>query len=504
MPGKTCLMAMNGATSITLTRSSNFSVGKLSMGETCCRPALLTRMSMRPKRSAATSSALVSCASLVTSQSTPIASRPPFAMPSAAARTASSLTSESATLAPSSASACAIASPMPLAAPVTKATLSFTRSDMATLPLSPALPPRRGGRGTKPFDLDSRPLERKLLRERDRLADEPAPEGEHAHHEHDPRDDGHPRPEAGQVVLQDEHDEGADGGAHHGPHPAEERHQHDLAGHVPVHVGERLGLEHHRLERSGEPRERGRDDEGEQLVPVDVVPERQRARFVLPDRAEHVPERRVDGSVDEPEAEEEDGVGEVVHRVLAVEGDEPEELPPRHALQAVVAAREVHLDGAEVDDLRQAERDHREVDPGAPDGEPADGEPEDRRHRRPEEDAELRREPPHLERVAGHVPGRAQERRVAEGEEPGVAEQQVERAGEERHAEHVHDEHRVHEVRQDQPGHRHPGEGEAHAPGRPADARARAEGDAHRYLPKSPAGRSSSTMAMTKKTTTDE
>ena len=47
--GKACLMAINGAICMILMRSSNFSVGNSSIGETCCMPALLINMSNEPK-----------------------------------------------------------------------------------------------------------------------------------------------------------------------------------------------------------------------------------------------------------------------------------------------------------------------------------------------------------------------------------------------------------------------------------------------------------------------
>ena len=51
----------------------------------------------------------------------------------------------------------------------------------------------------------------------------------------------------------------------HGAEPADQRHQHHLARHRPVDVGERGDLQHDRLGRAGEPRERRRQHEGESL-----------------------------------------------------------------------------------------------------------------------------------------------------------------------------------------------------------------------------------------------
>jgi hypothetical protein len=60
-----------------------------------------------------------------------------------------------------------------------------------------------------------------------------------------------------------------------------------------------------------------------------------------------------------------------------------------------------------------------------------------------ERDAQLGREAPDLGGVRRHVAGRAQEHRVAEGQQAAEAEQQVEGAGEQREAQHLHQEHRV-------------------------------------------------------------
>jgi hypothetical protein len=53
-----------------------------------------------------------------------------------------------------------------------------------------------------------------------------------------------------------------------GAEAADQRHQHDFAGHRPVHVGERNVLRHEHLQRSGKARERARKDEDQQLVLV--------------------------------------------------------------------------------------------------------------------------------------------------------------------------------------------------------------------------------------------
>src|SRR5918992_6173328 len=84
-------------------------------------PALLTRMSIRPKRLATSSKALSTCWALDTSHAIANASTPAASTASTVCRQASAERSSTATLAPSCASRIASAAPMPRAAPVTTA-----------------------------------------------------------------------------------------------------------------------------------------------------------------------------------------------------------------------------------------------------------------------------------------------------------------------------------------------------------------------------------------------
>src|SRR5882762_8651459 len=95
-------------------------------------PALLTRMSMLPNAATAVAMQAPTCVSSVTSMATPMALPVP---PSSDAATSAPawLRSPMTTLAPSRAKVRAISLPMPLAAPVTTATLFLRR--MGTFPL---------------------------------------------------------------------------------------------------------------------------------------------------------------------------------------------------------------------------------------------------------------------------------------------------------------------------------------------------------------------------------
>ena len=247
------------------------------------------------------------------------------------------------------------------------------------------------------------------------------------------------------------------------------------------------------------PGERGGEHEGDELVAVGLVAERERARLVLADRLQHLAERRVDRPVDEQEPAQEDREHDVVHDQRVAQVQEPEQHSARDGLDAVLAVGERGLQAEEEEHLGQRQRDHREVDALTPDGQRADREPEQRRGRGAEQDGQLGRPAPHLGRVRGDVAGRAQVRGVAEREQARVADQQVEGAREEGEAERLHQEDRVDHERAHHEGRHHHREhhGLVAQPARPAGhpglrvaLRGRhATGPARRGRPASRAGR---------------
>ena len=93
----------------------------------CSTPALLKAMSMRPNASVGRCSAAWIASLLVTSQPTASAVPPSASIDATVSRPCSSVRSAATTLAPSRANAIAVARPMPLPAPVTKATLPAKR-----------------------------------------------------------------------------------------------------------------------------------------------------------------------------------------------------------------------------------------------------------------------------------------------------------------------------------------------------------------------------------------
>ncbi len=147
------------------------------------------------------------------------------------------------------------------------------------------------------------------------------------------------------------------------------------------------------------------------LIAVDVVAEREGAGLVFADRLQDLTEGRVDDAVDEEEAREEDGGDEIIHLQRLVQVDEAEEVAARNALKAVLAAREGQLQGEEVDDLRQREGDHGEVDALTADRQRADDIAQRGGEERAREDAEERRHAHRLISVARRYRRRRRRRR---------------------------------------------------------------------------------------------
>jgi hypothetical protein len=156
--------------------------------------------------------------------------------------------------------------------------------------------------------------------------------------------------------------------------------------------------------------------------------------------------------MDQPEAGREDREHEEIHRRVVGQVDQAEEFAPRHALQTVLAAGKRQLHREEEDELGQRQGDHRQIDPGAPDRQGPEDPAEGRRHRATGQDRELGREAVRLAQPRAYIGCRTEERRVAEREQAGKAEQEVEGAREQREAQHLHQEGRVQDERGHQAG----------------------------------------------------
>ena len=108
----------------------------------------------------------------------------------------------------------------------------------------------------------------------------------------------------------------------------------------------------------------------------------------------------------------------------------PEQIAARDALQPVLTTGEWRFEGDEIDNLRQGQRDHGKVDSLPPDRQTADQIAEQSGEESPSQNPQFRGQAAGLDQVAGDIRGAAKKSGMAEREQPGIAEQQVEGAGE--------------------------------------------------------------------------
>ncbi len=165
--------------------------------------------------------------------------------------------------------------------------------------------------------------------------------------------------------------------------------------------------------------------------------------------------------MDQQEAAQENGRRDPIHRQVIGQVDEAEQFATGHLLDAVLTAGERSLEAEEVDHLPQREGYHGEVDAGAADGEVAQAQTQDRAGQPTQRDRDGGVDVPELHRPAGDIGAHPEIRGVAEGQQPHIAQHQVEGAGEQRHAQDPHQEDRVQEERceGDQDEHHHKGDG---------------------------------------------
>ena len=161
-----------------------------------------------------------------------------------------------------------------------------------------------------------------------------------------------------------------------------------------------------------------------------------------------------------------------------------EELRPRDAVHAVLAAGDAGpLVGDEVEELVQREGEHDEVQPRALDAEVAHQRRRRRAHRDADGEGEEDVDRVVLEEPAGDVGCRAEESRLAEGEQSRVSQQQVEPQPEDR----------------EDPDLR--GNDGTHDEGKQHDRGQKQEDWMLHRMPNNPCGRTSSTAAITAKMT---
>ncbi len=146
---------------------------------------------------------------------------------------------------------------------------------------------------------------------------------------------------------------------------------------------------------------------------------------------------------DEQESSDHDGQHDVVQHHVIAQINQAEHLAARHRLQTVFTPSERCLQCDEKQHLRKRQRDHRGVDARSPDGKESHDQTQKRTAQRAQQQAQFRRQPPHLDDMARHVGGTTEKRGMAKGQHAGVAEQQIEGRSKEREAHELHDKDRI-------------------------------------------------------------
>lgn len=181
----------------------------------------------------------------------------------------------------------------------------------------------------------------------------------------------------------------------------------------------------HRGERSGE-------DEGDQLVPVGPESEHLDPALVLLDALPDPPGRGTDGPVDHEQGEHQVADGDPVEVGGVLDAQQGGGQPVGRCRAALLAARDTA--GVPLDEdrtgLREGKGDHGEPDAGDAEADRAEQKGQRDGTGDPEEGGGGEGEPEFQHGEVGGVEAGREVERVAEGEQPGTAEQQVVAGGE--------------------------------------------------------------------------
>ena len=127
----------------------------------------------------------------------------------------------------------------------------------------------------------------------------------------------------------------------------------------------------------------------------------------------------------------------------------PSALPLRHRLDAILAVGERRLDADEKHHLGKSDGDHREVNASAANGERSGDESEGGGGGDADRDRRNGFQAPHFGGVGADVAGEAEKHRVPKRQKVRVADQEIERAREQRETHRLHDEERIGEKGRD-------------------------------------------------------
>ena len=167
----------------------------------------------------------------------------------------------------------------------------------------------------------------------------------------------------------------------------------------------------------------------------------------------------MDDPPDEQEARQEDAHHKDVHVEVVGQINHPEQPAPWHPLNAIFTPGERRLQREEEDHLGQRQGDHREIDTLPADRQGTHHKGEHSGTQRAENHRQFGIPAPDLGRMGGGIAGRAQEHGVPERQKATKAQEQVEGAGKQGEAHHLHQKDRVHPDRGDGKDHDHDGKG---------------------------------------------
>ena len=135
-----------------------------------------------------------------------------------------------------------------------------------------------------------------------------------------------------------------------------------------MHIGQGGKTHDQGLERAGQSGQRGRQHESHQLVAVDLIAQRNRARFVFTNHLEYLAKRGMHNARNGQETGHKHSHHQVIHGGVRLERQQAKQRTARHALQAVLTPGKRRLQADKIDHLRQGQGDHGEIDALTPDG----------------------------------------------------------------------------------------------------------------------------------------
>ena len=236
-------------------------------------------------------------------------------------------------------------------------------------------------------------------------------------------------------ILQELVDHRADQAAIEIAGAADDQHEKEIGGAIQrehVERAERGGLGEQRAGDAGKTR---RDRIDRDQTPFHRNADRRRAQRIAFDRAQRQAERRIDDAAHDDEADEQhDQAIDVAVVAVEIETEQAEDRRHGDALQPVGAASEIGVAvGDFVEHQRDAERDHEARQVGAAQHQKARDEAERGRDQAAEDQRDDRLvDDAVFGDQAGEISGDAEKRRLAQRQDAGIAEDEVERQREQR------------------------------------------------------------------------